>query len=249
MRRLILEEIMSGVPFMMTTAMRAALRHRGLTDSDISAMTPEDAHRILLTPDEDAIRSFLETFVALAIKSLGGRPAPGLLQMCRKHPNDSDVVPARYHLGALDLVDRMTHDALVDSEAGHNVYIEGRFVKPGLAGRRRGKLKDTACVFALVADSDADKKMAWIPPAGVRPTLTVETSPNNHQYWFFFDTVLPPVRARRLGEGLRLATGSDHDTGTVTQPYRIPGTVNYPDKVKIANGRFVTPTLFLGAVA
>ena len=89
--------------------------------------------------------------------------------------------------------------------------------------------------------------MAWIPPAGVRPTLTVETSPGNAQYWFFFERALAPGNAQRLGEGLRRATGCDSDTGNPTQPYRIPGTVNYPDKVKIARGRKITPTFFYGA--
>ena len=74
--------------------------------------------------------------------------------------------------------------------------------------------------------------MAWIPPAGVRPTLTVETSPNNAQYWFFFERALSPKRAQRLGEGLRRVTGGDSDTGNPCQPYRIPGTVNYPNKMQ-----------------
>ena len=196
--------------------------------------------------DECAVRSFFEAFVALAASSLGGHSPPGVLQMSRKHPGDEDLVPSRYGFGA-DLVDRMTRDALFDSEAGHNVYVEARFVKFGLQGKARGKLKDTACVFGLVIDSDADKGMGWNPPAGVRPTLTVETSPGNAQYWFCFEHALAPGYAQRLGEGLRRATGCDSDTGNPTQPYRIPGTVNYPDKVKIARGRIVTPTFFRGA--
>ena len=36
----------SGVPFMITGAMRTALRARGLVDTDIEHMTPEDAHKI-----------------------------------------------------------------------------------------------------------------------------------------------------------------------------------------------------------
>jgi hypothetical protein len=199
-----------------------------------------------MTPDERTVRSFLEAFVALAASSLGGFSPPGCLQMCRKHPSDDDLVPTRYAFGA-DLVEHMTRDALVDSEAGHNVYVEARFVKFGLQGKARGKLKDTACVFALVVDSDADKNMAWIPPAGMRPTLTVETSPGNAQYWFCFEHALAAGYAQRLGEGLRRGTGCDSDTGNPTQPYRIPGTANYPDKVKIARGRVVTPTFFRGA--
>jgi hypothetical protein len=236
-----------GIPFVITAAMKAALRARSFVDDDIERMTPEDARRILLTPDECAVRGFLEAFVALAISSLGGHSAPGALQMCQKHPNDNDVVPARYALGDADLVDRMTREAVGASDAGLNVYIEGRLVRPGLRGKKRGELIDTSCVFALGVDSDADKNMAWIPPAGVHPTFAIETSPANAQYWFFFERALSSKRAQRLGEGLRQATGGDSDTGNPTQPYRIAGTVNYVNRVKVARGRVVTPTFFLGA--
>jgi hypothetical protein len=200
-----------------------------------------------MTPDEHEVRRFLEAFVALAISSLGGRPPPGLLQMCRKHPNDSDVVSVRYRLDDVNLVESMTRDAMVASEAGLNVYIEGRLVRRDVRGKKRGELKDTVCVFALVVDSDADKNMGWIPPTGVRPTLAIETSPNNAQYWFFFERALAPTHAQRLGEDLRRVTGGDSDTGNPCQPYRVPGTTNYPNKLKVARGRVVTPTLFLGA--
>jgi RepB DNA-primase from phage plasmid len=90
--------------------------------------------------------------------------------------------------------------------------------------------------------------MGWIPPAGTQPTLGIETSPGNAQYWFFFQRAISGTRAQQLGEALRRVTGGDSDTGNPCQPYRIPGTTNYPNKVKIARGRVVTPTLFLGAV-
>jgi hypothetical protein len=41
---------------------------------------------------------------------------------------------------------------------------------------------------------------------------------------------------------IRKGTGADHNTGTVTQPYRIPGTPNYPDAKKRARGRTVVAT-------
>ena len=147
--------------------------------------------------DERSVRNFLEAFIALAIASLGGHSPPGVLQMTRKWPDDEDLVPTRYRLDSPDLVERMTRDALNDSEAGHNVYIEGRLVSPGLRGKKRGELSDTSCCFALAVDSDSDKGMAWIPPVGVRPTMIVQTSENNHQFWFFFARALSPPNARR----------------------------------------------------
>ena len=197
--------------------------------------------------DERSVHEFLEAFVALAIASLGGHPPPGVLQMTRKFPDDLDLVPSRYALDSADLVDRMTRDALSDSENGANVYIEGRLLRPGLRGKKRGELGDTACCFALAVDSDADKNMAWIPPFGVRPTLVVETSPGNHQFWLFFGRAMAPGHAQRRGENLRRITSCDSDTGNPCQPYRVAGTINHVSKIKMARGRIVTPTLWLGA--
>jgi hypothetical protein len=236
-----------GYSVMITRDQKVALRARGYSDNDIANMLPADAHEILMKPDERAVRSFLEAFVGLSLASLSGHAPTGVLQMIRKHPNDNTLVPTRHCLDNKDVVDHMTRDALVDSANGHNCYLEARLVQPGLSGKARGGLTDTVCVFALVVDSDSDKAMAWTPPAGVRPTLSVQTSPNNHQFWFFFRHALAVGLAQQLGADLRRVTGGDSDTGNPCQPYRIPGTTNFPDKVKIARGRVITPTLFLGA--
>jgi hypothetical protein len=55
--------------------------------------------------------------------------------------------------------------------------------------------------------------MGWTPPATILPSMTVETSPGNFQFWFFLKTAVDPARARRLGEHIRNAVNSDHDTG------------------------------------
>ena len=49
--------------------------------------------------------------------------------------------------------------------------------------------------------------------------------------------------AKALGDAIRVATGTDQDTGVVSQPYRVPGTPNFPSKAKRARGRLsVEPT-------
>jgi hypothetical protein len=226
-----------GVPFMITSAMKAALGVRGFSDADIEQIAPDEAHRILSTPDPAEVRAFLETFVALAAKSLNGYLPPGVIQICRLHPSDKKIVASRYEF---DDVDGMISAAVAASESGQNVYIEGRFVPSSLRGR--GKFEDTLCVFALVIDSDVDKNMAWSPPPGVKPTMIVETSAGNRHYWFFFREALERVEARKLGERIRKATKGDSDTGNPAQPYRIAGTVNYPNAAKVGRGRVITWT-------
>ena len=114
-------------------------------------------------------------------------------------------------------------------------------MREDLRGQGRGTFEDTAWVWGFVVDSDADKGMGWDPT--VKITVKVATSPGNFQYWL----IPAPGRQRRASAG-RWASASarrsaaDHDTGTVTQPYRVAGTVNYPSKAKVARGRVTVPT-------
>src|SRR5262249_46041751 len=64
--------------------------------------------------------------------------------------------------------------------------------------------------------------------------------------WLFFERALDPETAQKLGERLRAATKTDKPTGNITQPYRIAGTVNYPNDKKKNRGRVEICTRILG---
>jgi hypothetical protein len=183
------------------------------------------------------VREFLQIISDQAKAATAGLERPGLLQMSRLHPASEQLIPSRYVIGD---VEHMVEAAVGDCEAGHNVYIEGRTVREDLHGNGRGRLEDTRAVFAIVIDSDADKDMGWQP--SVPPSLTVATSPGNFQYWFFLREAVTAEVGKALGERIRAATRTDHDTGNVVQPYRVAGTVNYPNKKKIERGRVTVPT-------
>ena len=126
------------------------------------------------------VREFLTILVSQAKAALTDVEKPGYLQMSRLHPVDERLVPTRYRL---DDLEGMIRTAVNDSNAGHNVYIEGRTVRETLRGTGRGTEEDTSAVFALVVDSDGDKDKGWTPT--IRPSVTVATSPGNFQFWFF----------------------------------------------------------------
>jgi putative DNA primase/helicase len=210
-----------------------------------SATSP---NRQAIQPDSGQVREFVETYVAQARAATKGLDRPGLLQMILIHPAASEgkdeVVPYRYSLDDPDLAELMTRDAISASKNGHNVYVEGRTVRLGLTGKKRGSVEDSIAVFALVIDSDADKGLAWRPTVPV--SLAVETSPGNAHFWLFFETAVDHATDITLGERLRAATGADHDTGNIVQPYRVAGTVNYPNRQKLARGRTIVQTRVLG---
>src|SRR5262245_22047623 len=182
--------------------------------------------------DEATVRQFIEIISAHGRQVINGASPPGVLQLSRLNPLDENPVPSRF---ALDDVDNMVRTAVSDALAGHNAYIEARTVRADLRGNLRGGLADTAWVFGLVIDGDADKGMGG--NITVRPSLVIETSPGNFHYWYLFTRAIPAEQARVIGDAIRANSGADKDTGVVTQPYRIAGTPNFPSAEKRARGR------------
>lgn len=194
-----------------------------------------------LTPCEATIRSHIARHHALAVQAFAGAPDPGYLQLVRKHPEHEGLQAFPFMLGD---VEGMTQAALNESRAGFNVYIEGRTIARNTPKGERGKVEHTVGVFALVVDSDDDKGQAGRIDR-VEPSLVIESSPGNHHLWLVLDRAVSATEGKPLGDALRSAIGADSDTGVVTQPYRVAGTINYPDARKRARGRVASPTRLL----
>jgi hypothetical protein len=182
--------------------------------------------------DEATVRQFIEIIAAHARQAINGAGPPGVLQLSRLNPLDERLVPSRF---TLDDVESMVRTAVGDALAGHNVYIEARTVRDGLRGAQRGGLEDTAWVWGLVVDCDADKGKAG--NVTIRPSLVVETSPGNFHLWYLFTRAIPADQAKVIGDAIRASAGADQDTGVITQCYRVAGTPNFPSAAKQARGR------------
>jgi hypothetical protein len=206
----------------------------------------EKAIKSVSKSDMAEIHAFFTSYVRLAQDAISGMPEPGMLQMSfiRQAGNgQAGVMPHRYQLDDLHLIEKMTCAAFDASERGDNVYVEGRTVRSGLIGQQRGLEDDTVAVFALVVDNDPDKGAGWTPTVPV--SLKVQTSPGNEHDWLFFESAVDTATGKALGERLRAAVKADHATGTITQPYRVAGTVNYPSPAKQKRGRVTVPTYIL----
>jgi hypothetical protein len=182
--------------------------------------------------DEATVRQFLQMHHHYAASAINSGTDPGLLQLVRIHPDDESISVSRYALGDTD---RMAEDAIAAANAGHNVYVEGRTVRKELRGNKRGGLEDTLWVFALVADCDADKGKAG--NITVAPTFVVATSPGNRHCWFVLAHAVTAAHGKAIGDAIRANSGTDQDTGVITQCYRVAGTPNFPSAAKRARGR------------
>jgi ribosomal protein L37E len=149
-----------------------------------------------------------------------------VIHLCSMAPDDIRFHHSVYNIGD---VDRMAHDAVIDADAGMNMYFEPRLVRPGRPGERGGA-SSTAAVFAIVGDGDFDTGKTFVP--AIPASAVVETSPGNDQSWYFLQHAVSADDARALGCQMRDACGGDHCSGNPTQPYRIPGLPNFPNLKK-----------------
>ncbi|WP_167358245.1 AAA family ATPase [Bradyrhizobium stylosanthis] len=122
---------------------------------------------------------------------------------------------------------------------GANVYMPLCVMRRGLPRGKKGSEADVVAVLGLVADMDADtNKIGEMP---IEPSYVVETSPGNSQQVILFDEPLSPEEAKPLAIALKKASGSDHGTADISHVWRIPGTLNWPTKTKLARGRSAEP--------
>jgi hypothetical protein len=189
--------------------------------------------------DETTVRQLIEIISAHASQLAKGGGPRALLQLCRISPHDDkSVMPSRFNL---DDIEDMVRAAVDDATAGYNAYMETSTVRPDLKGSKRGGVNGTCRVFGLVADCDADKNKGG--NVTVRPSLAIETSPGNFHLWYLFTRAVPAAQAKLIGDAIRASSGTDQDTGVITQCYRVPGTPNFPSAAKQARGRTtVEPT-------
>jgi hypothetical protein len=187
--------------------------------------------------DPKTIRKFLTLLHSRAAAALSHERRPGVMQLVSVSPDDSGISTSAFAVGD---VDSMLTAAITDARAGRNVYVETRTVRPGRPHERgRGKLESTIATFAFVIDHDADTGKAGHVNGD---TTVVETSPGNNHEWLFLFRALSAGDAKPLGDRIRKGSGADHGSGTITQPFRIPGTPNYPNAKKVARGRVTVPT-------
>jgi hypothetical protein len=187
----------------------------------------------------DTAGKFIERLHAGAGAAHAGMNRPCVLHLVSMAPDDHGMTVECFNIGD---VDRMLEAGLDHARSGRNVYVEARTVRPGRPSERgRGKLESTIGCFAFVIDRDADTGKSGRALNG-SASAVVETSPGNTQEWLFLSRALDAGDAKPLGEIIRKGAAADHATGTVTQPYRIPGFPNYPDAKKRARGRIVVAT-------
>jgi Primase C terminal 2 (PriCT-2)/RepB DNA-primase from phage plasmid len=126
-----------------------------------------------------------------------------------------------------------------DGVAGVNLYAQYGTMSRDLAAGKKGGERDVDRVFAAVADIDNDKLTQREIP--VEPSYVIESSPGNFQRVYIFPNPLPVSEAKPVLCAMHAVIGGDSAQRDCSHVWRIPGTLNWPTKSKLARGRSPEP--------
>jgi len=113
---------------------------------------------------------------------------------------------------------------LEEAERGRDAYFGVHlFREPGTRqGGRRGE-NAVGEVMTLWCDGDG----AVVPDAWPQPTLTIESSPGRHHYYWRLEKPIAAERATALNKRIAYGMGGDRGKWGLATVLRAPGTLNY----------------------
>ncbi|MDF0659694.1 MULTISPECIES: AAA family ATPase [unclassified Rhizobium] len=197
---------------------------------------PKLSHVSTCAFDEPAVREHAEILHRLAT----GLQGKFVVSTFFANPTGEDAkgsVISHHAVGDIDgMVDAVMAHA---STPNANVYICPNLMRLNLERGAKGAEVDVVAVLALVADMDDDTGRAGNMP--IAANYAVESSPGNFQKIVLLEKPLSPGDAKPLAAALKRGANSDHCTMDVSHVWRVPGTLNWPNKKKLERGRSAIP--------
>ena len=120
-----------------------------------------------------------------------------------------------------------------------NLYAPWCVMRADLEPSKKGSEGDVTAVLAAIEDQDNDKHQRVKVP--VEPSYVIESSAGNFQPIYVFPRPIPVQEAKPALVAFSEFLGGDTGTKDCSHVWRIPGTLNYPIKSKLARGRSPEP--------
>lgn len=130
-----------------------------------------------------------------------------------------------------------------------NVYIPLAVFKPDLKANRKGGETDILAVLGFVGDFDDADAANYARRLPLPPDCVLETSEERYQTFYLFGQPISVEdravfdRVKAVVEQLKAFAKCDHGTADLSHVWRIPGTLNHPNKKKVDGGRSPVPQI------
>jgi len=154
---------------------------------------------------------------------------------------EKNLTPKVYHFKSSDNEKMVSKILSISKQSHRNVYMPLVLMRKDLPPGKKGGEKDIVSILGLVADFDDNDAHKWPERIPHSPSYVLETSPGRFQVGFVFDKPVNPQKAKKLAVALKKFCNCDHGTADISHVWRIPETLNWPNKKKVDAGRSSEP--------
>jgi predicted P-loop ATPase len=151
------------------------------------------------------------------------------------------VKPLAQHFAIGDVSTMAAAAAGYAQQAHVNVYAPWAVFRNDLERGAKGDEQHVVATLALVADLDNDKLELPLATLPLDPPYVIESSSGNFQPVFPLSRALANGEAKALAVALSDFIGGDTGTKDLSHVWRVPGTLNWPNKKKLQRGRSPEP--------
>jgi hypothetical protein len=192
--------------------------------------------RIINQEDRDAITSHVELVHALA-KPLAGQGKLVVASFGQDPATGKDIPSRIEHFQIGDVAGMVAAIVRLAQDRHRNVYVPLVVIRPGLEAGKKGTEDDVVGVLGLVADFDDEDAADYARRLPVTAPYVLETSVSRFQAFLPFDQPATVQDAKRVAVRLKEAARCDHGTADMSHVWRVPGTLNWPNRKKVGEGR------------
>jgi predicted P-loop ATPase len=194
----------------------------------------------VLPLDRNAVEQHLALLHDLA-RASGADGKLVLLAVGENPQTGRKVKPIVQHFAIGD-VNSMADAAVTYAQQAHvNIYAPWAVFRNDLAHGAKGDEQHVIATLALVADLDNDKGEMPVTVLPIEPPYMIESSSGNFQPIFPLARALGNGEAKALAVSLSDFIGGDAGTKDLSHVWRVPGTLNWPNRKKVQRGRSPEP--------
>ncbi len=151
------------------------------------------------------------------------------------------IWPKIEHFNPNDVDGMVRFVGQISKDKHRNVYLSYSLMRSDLEKNRKGRLNDVVAVFGLCADFDDEHAANYHERLPMEPDFVLETSQDRFQAVYLFDRPLESSEATEIAERLQKNSGCDNCSKDLAHVWRVAGTLNWPNKKKVKEGRSPHP--------
>jgi hypothetical protein len=169
----------------------------------------------------------------LVVSGFGQDPDVALSVNNKGETKYPTLKPINLHFEVGDVDGTLKAIETLRSERHRNVYMPLSVYGPDLLPGQKGTEAQVIAMLGLVVDFDDADAHKWEERLPLPPDYVVQTSAGRFQCFYLFNDPVDMGTAKAIAERLKEFTGGDFCSSDMCHVWRVPGCLNWPNRVKV----------------